>query len=116
MPEKGVDIPLRIYADGVFDAFHIGHANMFKQCREAFPGKKIWLIAGVCDQEPIELYKGCSILTQVQPSAPKRKESKCAGNASGSMKCYPMPHGLSPRVTLMKLRIFERTRHRLCLP
>ncbi len=27
---------LRIYADGVFDSFHIGHANMFKQCRELF--------------------------------------------------------------------------------
>ena len=47
-----------MYADGVFDSFHIGHANMFKQCRESFPGQKIVLIAGVCDQEPIEMYKG----------------------------------------------------------
>lgn len=28
-----VDKVLRVYADGVFDGFHIGHANMFKQCR-----------------------------------------------------------------------------------
>lgn len=53
MSVKGEDIPLRVYADGVFDAFHIGHANMFKQCRETFPNQKIWLIAGVCDQEDI---------------------------------------------------------------
>ena len=55
---------MRVYADGVFDSFHIGHANMFKQCREAFPGKKIWLIAGVCDQEPIEKYKGPTISSE----------------------------------------------------
>ena len=60
MGEKGKDIPLRVYADGVFDAFHIGHANMFKQCRESFPGQKIWLIAGVCDQEDVENHKGKS--------------------------------------------------------
>lgn len=49
---------LRLYADGVFDNFHIGHANMFKQCREAFPGQKVWLIAGVCSQEDVVKRKG----------------------------------------------------------
>ena len=51
---KGIDIPIRIYADGVFDSFHIGHANMFKQCRELFPNQNIWLLAGVCNQEDVE--------------------------------------------------------------
>jgi choline-phosphate cytidylyltransferase len=49
---------LRIYADGVFDNFHIGHSNMFKQCREAFPGQKVWLIAGVCSQADVLKRKG----------------------------------------------------------
>ena len=53
---------LRVYADGVFDGFHIGHSNMLKQCREAFPNQKIWLIAGVCDQEDIEDHKGIHII------------------------------------------------------
>ena len=57
MSEKSKDKVLRVYADGVFDSFHIGHANMFKQCRETFPNQKIWLIAGVCDQEDIEIFK-----------------------------------------------------------
>ena len=48
---KGKDIPLRIFADGVFDAFHIGHANVFKQCREAFPDQNVWVIAGTHSQE-----------------------------------------------------------------
>jgi len=45
---------LRVFADGVFDSFHIGHSNLLKQCRELFPGEKVWLIAGVCDQKDIE--------------------------------------------------------------
>ena len=52
--EKGKDIPLRIYADGVFDSFHIGHANLFKQCRDLFEGQNIVMIAGVSDQEDVE--------------------------------------------------------------
>ncbi len=59
---EGKDKVLRVYADGVFDSFHIGHANMFKQCRESFPGQKIWLIAGVCDQDDIEDHKGNNVL------------------------------------------------------
>lgn len=53
MSKSAEEKVLRLYADGVFDGFHIGHSNMLKQCREAFPGKKVWLIAGVCDQADI---------------------------------------------------------------
>ena len=52
--EPGKDTVIRIYADGVFDSFHIGHANMFKQCRLLFPDQKICVIAGVCNQEAVE--------------------------------------------------------------
>lgn len=58
---SSTDKVLRIYADGVFDNFHIGHSNMFKQCREAFPDQKIWLIAGVCSQEDVVKRKGPTI-------------------------------------------------------
>jgi cytidyltransferase-like protein len=62
--EMSEDKVLKIYADGVFDGFHIGHANMFKQCRELFPGRKLILLAGVCDQKDIEKYKGPTISTE----------------------------------------------------
>lgn len=38
MTKENNEKVLRVYADGVFDNFHIGHSNMFKQCREAFAG------------------------------------------------------------------------------
>lgn len=64
MSQPAEEKVLRLYADGVFDGFHIGHSNMLKQCREAFPGKKVWLIAGVCDQHDVEIFKGPTISTE----------------------------------------------------
>lgn len=64
---------LRVYADGVFDNFHIGHSNMFKQCREAFPNQKIWLIAGVCSQADVEKRKG-NLKDNLGPTISTEKE------------------------------------------
>lgn len=93
MTEKETEKVIRVYADGVFDAFHIGHANMFKQCRETFPGQKIWLIAGVCDQEGVEEFKGNSYSIQARPSAPRKRGLQCVSSASGWTRCCRMPHG-----------------------
>ena len=37
---------------------------MFKQCREAFPNQKIWLIAGVCSQRDVVQRKGPTISSE----------------------------------------------------
>lgn len=58
--KQGSEKMLRIYADGVFDNFHLGHANMFKQCRDSFPGQKVWLIAGIPSQSEVISRKGTS--------------------------------------------------------
>ncbi len=65
---------LRVYADGVFDSFHIGHSNMLKQAKLAFPDQKVWLIAGVCDQKDIEEHKGKLSIIKAPRSAPKKRE------------------------------------------
>lgn len=52
----------RVYADGVFDCFHLGHANLLKQAKQCLPGKKVHLVAGVCKQSDIEKFKGTAWL------------------------------------------------------
>jgi choline-phosphate cytidylyltransferase len=57
---------VRIYADGVFDMYHIGHAKVLEQAKKLFP--HTYLIVGVSgDKETIEK-KGKIVMNEIERS------------------------------------------------
>lgn len=61
---KALPRKIRVYADGVFDLFHLAHSQMFQQAKNFFgPNVDVYLIVGMSNDADVHSFKGITVMS-----------------------------------------------------